>query len=67
MNPNIVTANNIRDQRLISTTKKSYLDKLNVHRNFPMQNGYEDTLLGGNGEILLHKIEIEIIIANETP
>ena len=46
MNPNIAAANHIRDQRLISKTKKSYLGKLNVLRTFLRQNGYGETLLG---------------------
>ena len=59
MNPNIAAATHIRDQRLISKTKKSYLGKLNVLRTFLIQNGYEGTLLGRNGEILLHMGSVE--------
>jgi hypothetical protein len=35
------------------------LRKLNVLRIFLIQNGYEDTLLGRNGEILLHMGSVE--------
>ena len=59
MNANIAVANHIRDQRLITKTKKSYLGRLHMLRKFLRLNGYGDTLLGINGEILLHLRSIE--------
>jgi hypothetical protein len=59
MNSNIDAANLIRDQRVITKTKKSYLAKLKVLKKFLMDNEYGDTMIGQDGQIMLHIAAID--------
>lgn len=55
INTYIQAAHHMRDQGVITKTKNGYLSKLRVMKTFFLQNGFSNTLIGPNDELLIHE------------